>query len=149
VPWPVLVDDLAGTTAHAYTTLPNAQFVIDGVVAFRGDMAHGPTLYRALENLLQQGGRGAIPHADASMPHMLATMTYGWDGIEHGGEVSTHDIWAGAPPMAANLWLGNQMQLLLAPLADRGRPIPTGVKLAAGALLLGLVLSQRGSKRRR
>jgi hypothetical protein len=147
----VLVDDLAGTTAHAYTTLPNAQFVIDadGVVAFRGDMAHGPTSNRALENLLQQGGRGAIPHADASMPHMLATMTYGWDGIERGGEVSTHDIWAGAPPMAANLWLGNQMQLLLAPLADRGRPIPTGVKLAAGALLLGLVLSQRGSKRRR
>jgi hypothetical protein len=52
VPWPVLVDDLDGTTAHTYTTLPNAQFVIDadGVVAFRGDMAHGPTLYRALES---------------------------------------------------------------------------------------------------
>lgn len=48
VPWPVLVDDLTGGAAHAYTTLPNAQFLIDadGVVAFRGDMAHGPTLYR-------------------------------------------------------------------------------------------------------
>lgn len=151
VPWPVLVDDLGGTTAHAYTTLPNAQFVIDadGVIAFRGDMAHGPTLYRALENLLQQGGRGAIPHADDSMPHMLATMTYGWDGIARGGEVSTHDIRVGAPPMAANLWLGNQMQPLLAPLASRGKPIPTGVKLAAGAVLLGLILSRRGTKRRR
>jgi hypothetical protein len=151
VPWPVLVDDLAGTTAHAYTRLPNAQFVIDadGVVAFRGDMAHGPTLYRALESLLQQGGRGAIAHADDSMPHMLATTTYGWDGIKRGGEVSTHDVWTGAPPMAVNLWLGDQMKPLLAPLAGRGKPIPTGVKLAAGAVLLGLMLSQRGSKRGR
>lgn len=149
VRWPVLVDDLDGTTAHTYTTLPNAQFVIDadGVVAFRGDMAHGPTLYRALDNLLRQGGRGAIPHADDSMPHMLATMTYGWDGISRGGEVATHDIRAGAPPMAANLWLGHQMQPLLAPLASRGKPIPTGVKLAAVGVMLGLVLSRRRRRR--
>lgn len=151
VPWPVLVDDLAGSTAHAYTTLPNAQFVIDaaGVVAFRGDMAHGPSLYRALSNLLAQGGVGDIPHADDSMPHMLATMTYGWDGIERGGDVSTHDVWAGAPPMAANLWLGNQMKPLLAPLARRGKPISAGVKLAAGAMVLGLLLRARRRSRSR
>ncbi|HEV2148933.1 MAG TPA: redoxin domain-containing protein [Longimicrobiaceae bacterium] len=150
VPWPVLVDDLEGTTAHAYTTLPNAQFLIDadGMVVFRGDVAHGPTLYRALDRLLQQGGRGAIPDADDSMPHMLGPMTFGWDGIQRGGEVSTHDLWSGAPPMAANLWLGNQMKPLLAPLASRGRPIPTGAKVAAGAVLLGLLLSRRNRRRR-
>jgi hypothetical protein len=149
VPWPVLVDNIEGTVAHAYTELPNAQFLIDadGRIAFRGDVAHGPTLYRALEQLLQQGGRGAIPDADDSMPHMLGPMVFGWDGIERGGEVSTHDIWKGAPPMAANLWLGNQMKPLLAPLAGRGKPLPTGVKIAAGAVLLGLLLSQRDSKR--
>jgi hypothetical protein len=151
VPWPVLVDDLEGTVAHAYTTLPNAQFLIDadGMVVFRGDVAHGPTLYRVLDRLLQQGGRGAIPDADDSVPHMLGPMTFGWDGIERGGEVSTHDIWKGAPPMAANLWLGNHMKPLLAPLASRGKPVPTGVKLAAGALALGFLLSQRKSKRQR
>lgn len=150
VPWPVLVDDLEGTVARAYTTLPNAQFLIDadGRVVFRGDVAHGPTLYRALDRLLQQGGYGAIPDADDSVPHMLGPMTFGWDGIARGGEVSTRDIWRGAPPMAANLWLGNQMKPLLAPLASRGQPISTGVKVAAGALLLGLLLSRRSSRRR-
>jgi hypothetical protein len=149
VPWPVLVDDLQGTVAHAYTTLPNAQFLIDadGMVVFRGDVAHGPTLYRALDRLLQRGGRGAIPDADDSVPHMLGPMTFGWAGIARGGEVSTHDIWKGAPPMAANLWLGNQMKPLLAPLASRGKPIPTGAKLAAGAVILGLLLSRRSGRR--
>ena len=151
VPWPVLVDDLEGSVAHAYTTLPNAQFVIDadGVVAFRGDVAHGPSLYRALEALSRRGGRGPIPNPEDSTPHMLATMTYGWDGIERGGRVSTEDIWHGAPPMAANLWLGNHMKPLLGPLASRGKPIPTGIKLAAGAVVLGLLLSRRGSTRPR
>ncbi len=145
VPWPVLVDDLEGTVAHAYTKLPNAQFLVDaeGVVAFRGDVAHGPTLYRALEQLLQQGGRGVVPDSDDSVPHMLGPMTFGWEGVQRGGNVSTHDLWSGAP----NLWLGNQMKPLLAPLASRGKPLPTGVKLAAGALLLGLLLSRGGSKR--
>ncbi len=151
VPWPVLVDDVDGSVARAYTTLPNAQVVIDaaGVVAFRGDMAHGPTLYRALDALLAQGGLGDIPHADDSMPHMLATMAYGWDGVRRGGEVSTQDLWKGAPPMAANLWLGSHMRPLLAPLARRGRPIPTGAKLAGAALLAGILLGRRASRRRR
>jgi hypothetical protein len=149
VPWPVLVDDLEGTVAHAYTTLPNAQILIDadGIVAFRGDVAHGPTLYRALNELIQQGGRGVVPHSDDSMPHMLGPMAFGWDGVERGGEVSTHDLWSKAPPMAANLWLGNQMKPLLAPLASRGKPLPKGVKLAAGAVLLGLLLSRLDRKR--
>ena len=149
VPWPVLVDDLEGTVAHAYTTLPNAQFLInvDGRVVFRGDVAHGPTLYRALDQLLRQGGRGAIADADDSVPHMLGPTAFGWEGIARGGEVSTRDIWQGAPPMAANLWLGNQMKPLLAPLASRGKPTSTAVKLAVGAVLFGLLLS--GRKRRR
>lgn len=150
VPWPVLVDDLEGTVAHAYTKLPNAAFLIDadGRVAFRGDVAHGPTLYRALDQLLRQGGRGAIENADDSVPHMLGPTAFGWDGVQRGGEVSTRDLWIKAPPMAANLWLGNQMKTLLAPLAGRGKPVPTGAKLAAGAVLLGLLLSGRHSERR-
>lgn len=85
--------------------------------------------------------------ADDSKPHMLATITYGWDGVRRGGEVSTGDLWSKAPPMAANLWLGNHMKPLLAPLASRGKPIPTGIKVASGAVLLGLLLARRGSTR--
>lgn len=148
VPWPVLVDDITGTTAHPYTTLPNAQFLIDaeGRVAFRGDVAHGPTLFRALKQLLEQGGRGVVPEGDDSIPHMLGPTAFGWDGIKRGGEVSVRDAWS-AVPMAVNLWLGDKMQPILAPLASRGRPVPTGVKLAAGAVLVGLLLSRRGRSR--
>lgn len=151
VPWPVLVDDVQGTTAHDYTTLPNAQILIDaeGRVAFRGDVAHGPTLHGALEELLEQGGRGVIEHADDSAPHMFGPMVFGWDGVRRGGETSTRDLWKGVPPMAANLWLGNQMKPLLAPLAGRGRPVSAAAKIAAGAVLLGLLISRRGSKRTR
>lgn len=148
VPWPVLVDDIQGTVAHPYTKLPNAQFLIDaeGKVAFRGDVAHGPTLYRALEQLLQQGGRGVVPEGDDSTPHMLGPTAFGWDGIQRGGDVSVRDAWH-AVPMAADLWLGNKMKPILAPLASRGKPLPTGAKLAAGAVLLGLLLSRRGHSR--
>ncbi|MBW3631363.1 MAG: redoxin domain-containing protein [Gemmatimonadetes bacterium] len=148
VPWPVLVDDTTGTTAHPYTKLPNAQFLIDaeGRIAFRGDVAHGPTLYRALEQLIEQRGRGVVPEGDDSIPHMLGPTAFGWDGIKRGGEVSVRDVWS-AVPMATNLWLGNKIKPILAPLASRGRPVPTGVKLAAGAVLLGLLLSRRGRSR--
>lgn len=149
VPWPVLVDEIEGTTAHAYTMLPNAQILIDadGLVAFRGDVAHGGTLHRALDELLRQGGRGVVPHADDSVPHMLGPMAFGWEAVRRGGDVSTGDLLKGAPPMAANLWVGNRMKPLLAPLATRGKALPTGVQIAAGAVLLGLLLSRRDSGR--
>ncbi len=148
VPWPVLVDDITGPVAHPYTKLPNAQFLIDadGRVAFRGDVAHGPTLYRALDQLLRQGGRGVVPEGDDSVPHMLGPTAFGWDGIRRGGDVSVRDVWH-AVPMAANLWLGNKMKPILAPLASRGKPVPTGVKLAAGAALLALLLARTGHAR--
>jgi hypothetical protein len=149
VPWPVLVDDMEGTVVYVYTKLPNAQLLIDadGVVAFRGDVAHGPTLYRALEQLLRQGGRGVVPEGDDSIPHMLGPTAFGWDGIKRGGEVSVRDAWH-ALPMVANLWLGNQLKPVLAPLAGRGKPLSTGMKIAAGAVLLGLLLARRGHSRR-
>lgn len=31
MPWPVLVDDLDWSVARSYTTLPNAQFLIDSM----------------------------------------------------------------------------------------------------------------------
>jgi hypothetical protein len=150
VPWPVLVDDLDGSVAHRYSTLPNAAFVIDsgGNVAFRGAFAHGPTLYRALDHLLAQDGKGVIPKADDRMQHMLGPMAFGWDALERGGERATNDLWSGARLVAANLYLGHQMKPLIAPLAGRGRPIPTGVKVAAGAGLLGVLLLGRRRRRR-
>lgn len=145
VPWPVLVDDVDGTVARAYTTLPNAQFLIDadGRVAFRGDVAHGPTLHRALTELVEQGERGVVPDADDSGPHMLGPMAFGWEGVERGGRVSTRDLWKGALPMAANLWMGNHMKPVLRPIAARGEPVPTALKVlggvAGGAALVRLL----------
>lgn len=142
IPWPVLVDDVDGSVAREYTELPNAVFIIDGAgwIVFRGAVAHGPTLRSALTELLDTG---RVEHADDKLPHMLGPMTYGWEAIERSGHMATRDMWRGAPPMAANLWLGNQARPLLSPLARRSRPIPAGVKLAAGLVVAALLLRRR------
>jgi hypothetical protein len=153
VPWPVLVDDVDGAVAQQYTLLPNAQFVIDaeGFIAFRGNFAHGPSLYRALEQLDRQGNVGQVPAGTDSMPHLLHTMTYGWDGIRRGGTTATADLWKTAPPVAAKIWFGSHvMRPLLQPLAGRGTPLPAGARVMLGAAaVLGALAIRRSLRRRR
>jgi len=145
VAWPILVDELDGSTHQQYSVLPNHVFLIDhdGVVAFRGEFVHAPTLFRALEQLEQQGNRGVIPLGIDKRPHMLGPTAYGWRGLDRGGKVSKQDVIKKMPPLAANLLMGKAMQPLLAPLASRSRPLPPQAKVAmtVGALgVLGLVI---------
>lgn len=144
LPWPVLVDEVKGTVHRAYGLLPNSVFLIDvdGRVAFLGDFSHGPTLRTAIEQLLAQGGRGKVAGGEDHIPHMLGAMTYGWDAIERGGEVSVRDVATGMPPLALNLWMGDKLEPLLDPIASRSRPIPKGVKLTLAAAALGLLLAR-------
>ncbi|MGH7465930.1 MAG: redoxin domain-containing protein, partial [Longimicrobiales bacterium] len=144
----VLVDDLDGTVARQYTQLPNAVFVIDadGTVVFRGTVAHGPTLRRALHHLLHHGGRGRIEDDSDRMPHMLGATAFGWEAIERGGRMAVHDMWKGAPPLAANLWLGNRMKPLIGPFARRDRKIPAAVKVAAAVAAAALIIRRRRAR---
>jgi hypothetical protein len=147
IDWPVLIGELDGSTHQAYTELPNHIFLIDreGNVAFRGEFAHAPSLHEALTQLEVQDGVGPVSLRVDRSVHMLGATAFGWRGPRRGGEVSKQDIVKRAPPLAANLKMGEMMQPLLAPLAARSRPLPTGAKVAmvAGALGLAAYLFRR------
>lgn len=59
LPWPVLIDDLGGTTHQTYGNMSDPVYLIDadGRVAFYGMWTHVPTLKRAIDALLAHGGR--------------------------------------------------------------------------------------------
>ncbi len=132
LPWPLLVDDLEGTVHQAYGGLADPTYLIDvdGRVAFYDTWTHAPTLHRAIETLLRQGGRGVVGKGTDRVPHVLPAMTDGWRGIRRGLPQSFTDLEAAAPGMGTGLWLGHKARPLLAPLTLRARPLPLAVRLA-------------------
>jgi hypothetical protein len=126
------LDELDGSIHQRSSVLPMQVFLIgrDGVVAFRGEVVRAPTLFRALEQLEQEGNRGVIPLGTDKKAHMLGPAAFGWRGPDRGGKVSKQNLMTTMPPLAANLLMGKAMQPLLAPLASRSRPLPTKAKAA-------------------
>ena len=63
IPWPVLIDDMAGTVQRAYGGLAAAVYLIDsrGTVAFCGTWGQSPALRHAIDELLARGGTVAQP----------------------------------------------------------------------------------------
>jgi hypothetical protein len=62
IDWPVLVDDYVGTVHREYSReMADPSFLIDanGRVSFYGMWTHAPSLKRAFDELLAQGGVGA------------------------------------------------------------------------------------------
>lgn len=149
VPWPVLVDDLDARVHKDYGLQPNAVFVVDagGRIAFRGDMAHAPTLRMALEQLQARHWHGPIELAQDRGVHMLGATAYGWRGIERGGDISKRDLRRHAPALAANLWLGKRVNRMLRPLVNRSEHLPpaakAGLLLGAAAVGIGAVQAIR------
>lgn len=141
IEWPVLVDELDGRIHEAYSTLPNHLFLIDhdGRIAFRGEFAHAPTLWKALAELRAQSWRGQVVQGIDKKMHMLGASVFGWRGPQRGGKIAKKDIAKGAPPLAVNLKVGQWSQPLLASLAARSRPLPLSTKLALAAGTLGLL----------
>ncbi len=155
--YPVLVDDLRGTTRQVYGGLADPTYLIDrdGRVAFYNMRTHAPTLHEAIEELIEQNGRGAVKGGTDRVPHLLASMTDGWKGLRRGMPQSFTDLETSMPGAASGPWLGYQLRPLLAPLALRGEPLPVPVKfgLALGAgvvVALGInALRRRGGEQRR
>ncbi len=155
IPYPVLVDDLQGTAHQVYGGLADPTYLIDadGRVAFYNMWTHAPTLFGAIEKLLNQGGRGVVKGGTHRTPHLLATITDGWKGLRRGFPQSVIELETSAPGMASGPWLGYQIRPLLAPLTLRSEPLPAPVKfglaVAAGALLaLGARALTRGRDNR-
>jgi hypothetical protein len=140
VEWPILVGELDGTTHSQYTELPNHLFLIDtqGRVAFRSEFAHAPTLWRALNQLEASGWLGPVDEGVDKTMHMVGPTAYGWTGPSRGGRTAINDLVKGAPPLAANLWLGQFMRPMLAPIAGRSRPLPPAAKFGLAVAAIGL-----------
>ena len=140
-PWPVLIDDLAGTVQRAYGGLAAAVYLIDGrgTIVFCGTWGHSPALRQAIDELLS----GDHPRASAAKavdrrPHLAAAIVAGQRGPIRGGRQSLIDLELGFPGAMALMLMGRVARPALAPLALRTTPVPSSVR---AALLAGLVVA--------
>jgi len=144
IPWPVLVDDLAGTVHQVYGSMADPTYLIDadGRVAYYNMWTYAPSLDKAIAALLAQGERGVVAGDIDHVPHLSPAMTDGWKGIRRGLPQSFTDLETAAPGMASGIWLGYQLRPLLAPLTLRTTPLPAP---ARRALTLALVSGVGGA----
>lgn len=153
--WPVLVDDLFGSVHLAYGGLSSACYLIDaeGNVAFRQAWAHAPTMYAAIERLLDEGGVGVVGRGSDYRPHLLAAVSDGWPSLRRAGAGAIGDLAKVAPPIPALFWLGHRLRSALHPITQRSRPLPRVVRLAiglgavGGLAAAGLVFAARARRR--
>jgi hypothetical protein len=132
IPWPILVDDLPGTTHQVYGGLADPTYLIDrdGRVAYYNIWTHGPSLNGAIHALLSRGGSGVVQGDGLNRwPFMGAAMTDGWRGLRRGLPQSFTDLMMAAPGSPVLPWVGYQFRPLLAPLTLRADPVPTAVKV--------------------
>ena len=149
-PYPMLVDDLEGTVHQVYSGLADPTFLIDvdGRVAYYNMWTHAPSLYRAIEQLLRQGGRGVVAGGIDHVPHLGTSLVHGWKGIRRGLPQSYLELELAAPGMGTAIWLGYQLRPLLKPLVMRAKPLPKSATalLWAGALGLLAVVAMRNRR---
>ncbi len=146
LPWPLLVDDLAGSVHHDYgrgmaDPVPGRA---NGQVAFYGMWTHAPTLQRAIAELL--GGRVVADALDRT-PHLLASFVDGYRGPRRGGRRAVLEYDLGAFGAGSLSFVGGKAKRVLGPLALRATPLPRRTRIALGlgfATLLLLVASLVG-----
>ena len=152
LPWPVLVDDLAGTVQSAYGGLAAAVYLIDGrgTIAFCGTWGQSPALRDAIEDLLADD-RAQSPSSRAvdRRPHLGAAIVAGQRGPIRGGRQSLIDLELGFPGAMALMTIGRVARPALAPLALRTTPLPDPVRAAliAGLVAAGLAVGLHARSR--
>ena len=153
IPWPVLVDDVAGTVHRAYGMLadPTVLVDVDGTIAFYNAITHAPTLDRALSRLFRQQGRGVVLGGTDRKPHLLATIVGGWPALKRGLPQSAVDLETAFPTTALLPFVGDKLRPLVSPVALRATPLPrpkrSTILAAAAALALG-AMALRAARRR-
>jgi hypothetical protein len=142
IPWPVLVDDLAGRVHTTYGTMSDPVYLIDagGHVAFYGMWTYAPKLREAIDDLLAKGGHGIAAGGIDQTPHLAAAFIDGWRGVSRGGIRGLLDYELGVPGSTTLTFLGEQAKPLLAPIALRTTPLPRTAYLGLAVGLLGLAV---------
>ena len=141
IKWPVLADDYEGTVHRTYSReMADPSFLIDseGRVAFYCMWTHAPTLKKAIDELLEQGGRGApVAGGIDQKPHLFASFVDGYRGIRRGGKRGVREYITGGLGAGILTILGNKAKPVLAPLTLRAEPLPASAKVALGGGSLG------------
>lgn len=137
-PWPMAVDDLAGTVHQAYGGLSDAAYLIgvDGRVSFFGVTAGAPQLHRAVAELVERGGSGTV--GTDFVPRIVSALPDGWPAIERGLPQSAEELAATLPGSVALMRAGHALQPVLAPVTHRSRPLPAWVRKAFVVATLAL-----------
>ena len=111
----------------------------DGRVAFYLMWAHAPTLKKAIDELLKQGGRGVVNGGIDKMLHLFVSFVNGYHGLRRGGRRAVREYNTGAFGAGALTFLGSKAKAVLAPLALRAEPLPKAARFAL--LLVGLAIA--------
>lgn len=125
LPWPVLVDDYAGTVHREWgREMADPTFLVDaeGSVAFAAMWTHVPTLKRAIDALLAQGGRGVVMGGIDRRPHGLAALADGYRGPRRGGIRGVLELDLSGAGAGMLCRVGSLAKPLLAPIALRAAP---------------------------
>jgi AhpC/TSA family len=144
LPWPVLVDDLAGTVQRGHGGLAAAVYLIDrlGVIRFCGTWGQSPALREAFDALIAGDHSCAQARKGTDRrPHLAAAIVAGQRGPIRGGRRALIDLELGFPGAMILMTIGRLARPALAPLAVRTTPVPT---FARAALLVGLLASVVG-----
>lgn len=141
IPWPVLVDDLAGTTHQVYGGLADPTYLIDsdGRVSYYLHWTNAPTLHMAIAALLRQDGRGVVLGGVNRVPHVGAAFVDGWKGLSRGLPQSLLDMETSVPGSGVGPWLGHRLKPLLGPVALKSRPWPDRQRVIAAATAGGVL----------
>ena len=146
IEWPVLADDYEGTVHRTFSReMADPSFLIDseGRVAFYCMWTHAPTLKRAIDELLERGGRGApVAGGIDQRPHLFASFVDGERGLRRGGKRGVREYITGGLGAGILTILGNKAKPVLAPIALRAAPLPLAARLA---LLGGLAAAALGT----
>ncbi len=111
--------------------------------------AHAPTLKRAIEKLLDRGGRGAVAGGIDRGPHLFASFVNGYHGLRRGGKRAVREYNIGAFGAGVLTFLGSKARPVLAPIALRAEPLPAAARLALlGGLVPTAALSAWSPRRR-
>ena len=134
---------------RVYGALADPTYLIDrhGRVAFYNLWSHVPTLARAVDELLRQGGSGVVLGGFDRGPHFFAAITNGWPALRRGLPQSYIDLELAAPGSATSVWLGYQLKPLLAPIALRAKPVPRAARAALAIGALGVLLAAARARR--
>jgi hypothetical protein len=130
LPFPVVVDDPAGTTHRNLDQKPNSAWLIDrhGRIAFRALWAADEKPLRQALDAVIGGERLRKPESTHRLMPMAMGVGMMQDMLRRSGPQAQRDIIRAAPPMAAMAWV-----------ADRFRPLDAKWRgLAAMATVMGV-----------